>query len=83
MSPSWLITSVDFRVKLDILFQNAVGRGFAMIEMSEGSVVVAVARIMAPSRLISYLLFKLNIFLDNTVWGSLSVIEVGEWTIIV
>ena len=85
VSPLSFVTfsHVDLVLKLDVFLDHGVWAGFAVVEMSEWAIVVAVAAVMSPIGLIGDLVIKLNIFLDHAVWRSFTMVEVGEWTIVV
>ena len=80
VSPLSFVTfsHVDLVLKLDVFLDHGVWAGFAVVEMSEWAIVVAVAAVMSPIGLIGDLVIKLNIFLDHAVWRSFTMVEVGE-----
>ena len=52
-----------------------------MVEMGEWPVVVGVSTVVSPFWLV--LLTKLDIFFDDTVWASFSVVEMSEGSVVV
>ena len=56
-----------------------------MVEMGERSIVVGVARVVAPFPFVplTFLIVKLYIFLNDGIWGSFSVIKVSEGPVVV
>lgn len=87
MAPSWFIVHLGVELNVEsIVTGDLVRAGLTVVEVSEGSVVVRVSRIVSPS----WLVFDLGVELDiktviagNLVWAGLSIVEVGERSVVI
>jgi len=62
MAPFWFVSACDLESKA-IIFGDAIGAGFSMIEVVGGTVVVGIATIMAPLWLVLAVLMMLVVVL--------------------